>query len=358
MTGSVGRGRVAPRSQRRDMLGGVPDEYPVDGDDADSGPAPAGVTLVVGPEEYLAERAVARMIARAREIDPAVEVRRLGGPDLEVGSLLELTSPSLFGETTLLIIDRAHELAAEQAAEVAKLIRFPAEQVVLVLLHSGQSNRAKAVLEACRDTHAREIPCAKVSRVSERLDFVRAEARAAGRRIAEDAARALVDAVGSDLRELAAAVAQLVSDTDGAITPGVVATYYEGRAEVTSFHVADLAVEGRTSEALGQLRHALGAGVAPVLVTSALAQALRSIGRVASAPRGARGADLARDLGMPPWKVDVVRRQVKGWNADGLAEAIAAVADADAAVKGAYGAGDPGYALEKVVVTIGQARTG
>src|SRR6266568_2749283 len=91
VTGSVGRGRVAPRSQRRDMLGGVPDEYPFDGDDADPGPAPAGVTLVVGPEEYLAERAVARMIARAREIDPAVEVRRLGAPDLEDGSLLELT---------------------------------------------------------------------------------------------------------------------------------------------------------------------------------------------------------------------------------------------------------------------------
>jgi DNA polymerase III subunit delta len=328
------------------------------GESTEAGPVPVGVTLVVGPEEFLAERAVSRMIARAREIDAQVEVRRLSGPDLESGTLQELTSPSLFGETTLLIVDRAHELAAAQAAEVAKLIRFPAEDVALVLLHSGQSNRAKAVLEACRDTHAREIPCAKVGKVSERVDFVRGEARAAGRRLADDAARALVDAVGSDLRELAAAVAQLVSDTEGAITPEVVATYYEGRAEVSSFQVADLAVDGRTSEALGQLRHALGAGVAPVLVTSALAQALRSIGRIASAPRGARGADLARDLGMPPWKVDLVRRQVKGWTADGLAEAITAVADADAAVKGAYGAGDPGYALERVVVTIGRSRAG
>jgi len=196
----------------------------------------------------------------------------------------------------------------------------------------------------------------KVAKVSERLDFVKSEARMAGRRMADDAARTLVDAVGSDLRELAAATAQLVADTDGAITSDVVTTYYAGRAEVTSFQVADLAVDGRTSDALGQLRHALGAGVAPVLVTSALASALRSIGRIASAPRGARPADLARDLGMPPWKVDVVRRQLKGWSADSLADAVAAVAEADAAVKGAYGAGDPAYALEKVVVQIGQAR--
>jgi DNA polymerase-3 subunit delta len=340
------------------MLGAVADDDPFDDAEADPGAAPAGITLVIGPEEFLADRAVSRLIGRAREVDPQVEVRRLDGPDLETGALVELTSPSLFGETTLLVIDHANDLVAEQAAQVAKLVRFPADEVALVLVHSGQSNRAKAVLEACRDTHAREIPCPKVSKISERVDFVRAEARAAGRRLADDAARALVDAVGSDLRELAAACAQLVADTEGAITPEVVATYYEGRAEVTSFQVADLAVDGRTSEALGQLRHALGSGVAPVLVTSALAQALRSIGRVASAPRGARPADLARDLGMPPWKVDVVRRQVRGWSADALADAITAVADADAAVKGAYGAGDPAYALEKVVVQIGHARAG
>jgi DNA polymerase-3 subunit delta len=338
------------------MLGRVTDQ-PWDDEAADSAvPAPAAVTLVLGPEEFLAERAVARITAHTREIDPEVEVRRLAGPDLQPGELTDLTAPSLFGETTLLILDRANELVSEQAAEVATLVRFPVEHVRLVILHAGQANRAKAVLDACRDAHAATIDAPKISKISERLDFVKSEARTAGRRMADDAARTLVDAVGSDLRELAAAVSQLVSDTDGAITSEVVTTYYAGRADVTSFQVADLAVDGRTADALGQLRHALGSGVAPVLVTSALASALRSIGRVASAPRGTRPADLARDLGMPPWKVDVVRRQVKGWSAEGLSDAVAAVAQADAAVKGANGAGDPAYALEKVVVQIGRAR--
>jgi DNA polymerase-3 subunit delta len=314
--------------------------------------------LVTGPEELLVDRAVATTIALAKAVDPDADVRRMTAAEVEPARLRELTSPSLFGESTILVIENAHELAADAVTAVAEYVKDPADHVVLVLVHSGAANRAKAILEACRSTRAVEISCPKVTRLADRVDFVRAESRSAGRPFNDDAARALVDAVGSDLRELSAACAQLISDTEGAVTPDVVTRYYDGRAEVTSFQVADLAMEGRTSEALKQLRFALGCGVAPVLVTSALAQSLRSIGRVASAPRGARGADLARDLGMPPWKVDVVRRQMRGWNGDALADAIAAVATADGAVKGAGGAGDPGYALEKAVVQICRARGG
>jgi DNA polymerase-3 subunit delta len=321
-------------------------------------PAPPAVTLVTGPEELLVDRAVATTIALARAVDPEADLRRLSASEVEPARLRELTSPSLFGESTILVIENAHELAADAAAAVAEYVKDPADHVVLVLVHSGASNRAKAVLAACKTHRVTEISCPKVTRVADRVDFVRAESRSAGRAFNDDAARALVDAVGSDLRELSAACAQLISDTEGAVTPDVVIRYYDGRAEVTSFQVADLAMDGRTGEALKQLRFALGCGVAPVLVTSALAQSLRSIGRVASAPRGARPADLARDLGMPPWKVDVVRRQMRGWNGDALAEAIAAVATADGAVKGAGGAGDPGYALEKAVVQICRARGG
>jgi len=320
--------------------------------------SPPPVTLITGPEELLVERALAAIVGAARAVDPDADLRRMTAPEVEPARLRELTSPSLFGESTILVIDSAHELAAEAATAVARYIREPADHVVLVLIHSGASNRAKAILEACKATRAPAISCPKVTRLAERVDFVRAESRAAGRAFNDDAARALVDAVGSDLRELSAACAQLICDTEGTVTPDVVTRYFAGRAEVTSFQVADLAMDGRTSEALKQLRFALGCGVAPVLVTSALAASLRSIGRVASAPRGARPADLARDLGMPPWKVDVVRRQMRGWNGDALAEAIAAVATADGAVKGAGGAGDPGYALEKAVVQICQARGG
>jgi DNA polymerase-3 subunit delta len=63
-----------------------------------------------------------------------------------------------------------------------------------------------------------------------------------------------------------------------------------------------------------------------------------------------RDNDLAREAGVPPWKVRVLREQARGWNDLGLARAITAVARADADVKGA--AGDPSYSLERMVRTV------
>jgi DNA polymerase III delta subunit len=94
--------------------------------------------------------------------------------------------------------------------------------------------------------------------------------------------------------------------------------------------------------------------VEPVLITAALAMGLRSIAKLGGAPRGLKPADLARELGMPPWKIDRVRAQLRGWDAEGIARAMNAVAAADAAVKG--GAVSAGYALEKALVGVADAR--
>ena len=63
-----------------------------------------------------------------------------------------------------------------------------------------------------------------------------------------------------------------------------------------------------------------------------------------------READLARELGVPPWKVRTVRDQSRAWSEAGIARAIRAVAQADADIKGA--AGDASYTLERLVLTV------
>jgi DNA polymerase-3 subunit delta len=165
----------------------------------------------------------------------------------------------------------------------------------------------------------------------------------------------LLDGVGSDLSALVMACAQLVADTGGNVDVDAVMRYHAIPAEVTGFAVADAAVDGDVAAALSQLRWALLTGVSPVLVTSALANGVRQIARVASAGRTARPAELARELGLPPWKVEQAQRQARGWRPEGIATALAAIADADAAVKGA--GIDPAYALERAVLTITAART-
>ena len=119
---------------------------------------------------------------------------------------------------------------------------------------------------------------------------------------------------------------------------------------------ARLVVTGRTAEALGQLRWALAVGEKPTGIVYALASGVRAIGRVATADRSMRPADLPRELGMPPWKFDRVRQQMGRWSGDAVARALQAIAEADAAVKG--GGSDPAYALEQCVVTVSQAARG
>jgi DNA polymerase-3 subunit delta len=181
------------------------------------------------------------------------------------------------------------------------------------------------------------------------------EFRRAGRKVTQDAVRALVEAVGKDVRELAAACEQLVADTTGVIDEGLVAKYHGGKVEATGFRVADAAVAGNAGEALRLLRHAIATGVDPVPIVAVLAQQLRQLVKVGAAGRG-RSADVARDLGLAPWQVDKARRGLSGWGPEGLAHAIQAVALADFEVKG--GGRDPVYSVERAILTITEAHTG
>lgn len=315
----------------------------------------APLTLVTGGEELLVDRAVAEVVAAARKRDPGVEVHELSTADLEPGRLTELASPSLFGEPRVLAVRGGETMGKDLTAELTELLQQAADDVTIVLVHAG-GNRGKAVLELANGANARRVECQPLKRQADRLKFVAAEVRRLGSTLTDDGARALIDAVGADLRELAQACSQLVADSgDPRIDANVVARYYTGRAEATSFTVADRALEGRAADALEQLRWAMAVGVAPVLVTGALAQSVRSLVQVRAA--GAkRPADLAKELGMPPWKVDRVRKQLRGWTDDAIARAIHAIAEADAQVKGE--AADPSYALERAVVTIARcART-
>jgi len=335
----------------------------------------APVTLVVGEEEFLVDRSVRDLITAAREAGLGGDLHDLDGSALGPGELESLTSPSLFGGGTVVVIRAAQNASKDVTAELTRYTRNPPPDAILILTHAGGA-KGKELLAAIKDAvkdavkdaagrdasnearaaGARVIECPKISRFSERLDFVRAEFRRAGARADDGAARALLDAVGSDLRELAAACGQLAADTEGGIDEAVVARYYRGRAEATGFTVADRAVEGHLAQALEQLRWALATGVSPVLICSALAQGVRLLGRVGSAPRGVSSAALAAEVGAPPWKIDRVRQQLRGWHPDGIARALHAVAEADAQVKGE--ATSAAYALERAVRRIVASRAG
>lgn len=314
------------------------------------------VVLLVGDEELLVGRAVSAVAAAAGRRDAGVVETEMSGSDIEGAELHELIGPSLFGDARLVVIRSAQDVRTAALDVLRPYIEAPVEAVTLVLQHAGGA-KGKAVLDTARKANALQISCAKLTRPDERLEFVRAEVRRAGGTIAPDAVAAVVDAVGSDLRELAAVCSQLVSDSGGSITVDLVRAYHRGRAEVTGFAVSDHAVSGNTAAALETLRFALSIGVPHVVIADAMADGVRTVARVAAESRGGHGGDqyaLASRLGMPPWKVKRALGQARGWNAPGLQHALGVVADLNADVKGA--AADPAYALERAIRQLAAAR--
>jgi DNA polymerase-3 subunit delta len=306
--------------------------------------------LVRGAEQLLAERAVERIVARARAADPEVDVERTDAADYTAGMLAVLTSPSLFSDAKVVVVEGLDRAGDDLMSDALGYVAEPLDSAVVVLCHGG-GQRGKALLDAARAAGAPEITCDPITSDSDKLSFASAELRRAGRRADGQALRALVDAVGSDLRELASACAQLVADTTGVVGADAVERYYGGRVEATGFQVADAAVAGESGRAVALLRHALATGLDPVPLVAALAARLRLLAKV-GAVRG-RGAEAARELGLAPWQVDRAARELRAWTPEGLAAAISAVARADAEVKGE--GRDARFAVERAVLAIAAA---
>lgn len=310
--------------------------------------------LIVGEEELLVERAAQAVVDAARRADPQTEVRWLRAADLVPGELDELISPSLFAQGRVVVLGATHEAGKDIAETIVDHARYLTEGagIVLVAVHAGGA-RGKALAEGLRAAGAAVQECPRITRFEGRAGFVRDEVQRAGGRISPGAVTALLDAVGSDLRELASAAAQLSADSGGSVDEAAVHRYHRGRAEVTGFSVAEKVMTGDRAGALQTLRWAMQLGVPHVLIADALADAVRTVARVSASGR-ADPYRLASALGLPPWKVKKAMAQARGWDRDGLSHAIQLVASVNADVKGV--AADADYALERVVLELCAAR--
>lgn len=316
------------------------------------------IVLVTGSAEFLAERAVERAVTSIGQDAPHAEVADVVGGRLLGGELAALTSPSLFSSASAVVVRQIEDLDDSAQADLLCYAAAPQPDVACVLVHSG-GNRGLKLLDRLRALPAVSEVRSEVPKPWQLGAWVVAEVRHLGGSIGQDAADFLVTAVGQDLRALAAAADQLrdaATTADGTrerIGVELVRQYFGGKAEVKGFDIADAAIDGRVALALEQLRWAIGNSVAPVLITSAFASGLRSLARLQAAPRGMRDADLAREIGAPPFRLKSLRRQLAGWDQTSLARAIGTVARADLEVKGA---GEADYALERMVLAVARGR--
>jgi len=313
------------------------------------------VTLVTGKEELLNERTVVAVRTAVRGHDGEAELSETMAAELTLAQLGEMSAPSLFSSTRCVVVRGIENLPEESVAGLVAYCGDPVDDVALVLVHGGGQKGSGTLTKLRTLGTVTEAKSAELKGAAEFCRFVAHEVRSHGATIEDESAGLLVQAIGQDLRSLAAAAHQLANDFPGEpLTTEKVKRYFGGRAEAKSFAVADAAFFGRRAAALEELRWALDGGTAAVLVTSAFAGSARGVARYRAAPRGTSEHDLARAVGVPPWKLRTLRDQSRGWTDDGIGAAIRAVARADADIKGA--ASDPSYTLERLVLTVAGLR--
>lgn len=317
----------------------------------------APVNLIVGKEGLLRDRARLAICAAVRKgaatkSDPTgqnVAITTLRAGEMTRALEVDLLSPSLFGEDRIIVLTDCDDCGKEPAAIIMDAVKNPAPGITMILLHSGEGRQKKMVAEL-RKAGARQFEAQPLKR-NELPGFVGNEFTSHGVKVRRDVIDTVLDAVGSDLRELSNAVSQLVSDCAGKVTVDAVRTYYGHTAEVSGFDIAELALKGDGVRALAKMRRAIQLGVAAPLLAAALTGMVGDVARLHSV----RGVNPNRDagkFGMPPWKINKTQELARQWSTPAIARAVVIAADLDAAAKGA--ARDPELVLERSVLEIAQ----
>lgn len=302
------------------------------------------VHLVLGEDEFLAQRATKEIIADA---GPQAEVTTLRGSDVTASELAQATSPSLFAEDRVLVVEKTELAGKEPVEALLRACVDVAPGATIIVQHTG-GGRQKAY--ASKLAKIAQVHSVAPLRDRDRQSWLTNEFKRHGVRPTPDVVAALLESVGSDLRELASAVSQLIADTEGEITVAAVREYYTGVAEVAGFDIAEQALAGRADRALASTRRALQLGTSPVAIAAALAYKVGDVAKL----YGVRGnpEQLARQLGMPPYGVKRTMQTARQWSGDAISEAVIIVADLDATVKGQ--GGDPEFAVEDAVRRIAE----
>ena len=314
----------------------------------------AELILIHGSEEVLADRALAEALTARVEFERTT----LNGDEIELGRYSEAIAPSLFADKRVVVIRDLQDAQAEVAEEIIHSLDQLDPNLHLIFIHRG-GVKGKGLVEKIKKAKAEVITCEPMKKITDKQTFVREEFARHGRKISSGGVSALIDATGSDMRELAAACSQIAFDTiasKATIDEDDIAKYYQGRVEATGFDVADAAVAGDPQGALIALRNALDSGTDPIMIISAIATSVRTIAKVSGAPRNANPYQLASSLKLAPWQIEKARRQMSKWAPGMITFSIKELARADLAVKGAEA--DPIYALERTVVAIAKKVAG
>jgi DNA polymerase-3 subunit delta len=172
----------------------------------------APLYFIYGEEEFLADRAVARLVEKL--VDPAFKdfnFTVLYGKECKAEQILDtaMTLP-MFAERRVILVKRAEELQAEQLEQLIPYIKAPSPSACLIFHASKIDQRRKFFLELKKTNYLVEYEPLKYEQLAKfLLRFIQQEAERVGKRFEATALDMLVYYSGNNLRELVSQVEKL-----------------------------------------------------------------------------------------------------------------------------------------------------
>src|ERR671937_1069993 len=316
----------------------------------------AAITLVLGEEDLLGERAVAEAVAAATAaLGPGTSVEEVRGGALPDGFAMGLVTPSLFGGGRVVVVRDADALDQPARDALLALAADPSPTTAVVLRAGGTGRQPRFFKELQR--HAATVVVARL-RPAERASWLRAEVRRLGRKADEATIAALLDTVGQDLRELAGAVEKLhvAVPPPAVLTAGHVAEFLSQTADRGIFELTDAVFTADAATALDRLDALLDQGEDAIRLLGFLASQLRLLLRVADRP-GVPAAQVAQLVGggTRDWQVERARRQLRRFHPEDLRRALDLIAEADFDIRN--GTASQRLLLELVISRLAAAGT-
>ena len=288
---------------------------------------PTGVVLLWGEDGFLLREAALELLGdlRPTEVDAS---------EWQGGELQDLATPSLFGEPRALLVTDVRSLSKDATAEIATYLTAPDPTAALVL---------------CCTTAERGKPPAALVRIVEPAGAIRQVAvprkdlegwvlmRATRHQLdlTAPAARAIVDTIGVETAQLAAAVQQLASAFPGQrVGPAQVHQQFRGLGEQKTWDLCDKAFGRDLPGAIRSLRAIEEGGDEALMVLGGIASRVRDLIKVRSLPERLPPGEVAKRAGLRfDWQARRYLQQARHFSLEDLVRLHERITEVDRALK-------------------------
>lgn len=296
------------------------------------------VYLVKGDDPTLMADAVRQLVAElVGDDDPAFAVEDLSGDDYELAAIVEAAqTPPFFGDRRVVVARGIGRFSSQDVAPLVSYLGDPLPTSAVVLV-AGGGQTARSLLDAVKKS-GHVVDAGTPSGGKARQSWMSAQLKAAPIDLDAEATALLGEHLGEDIGRLPSVLEILhASYGEGArITAAELEPFLGDAGGVAPWDLTDAIDRGDASAALENLHRLLGAGRHPLVVLASLHNHYTRMLRL----EGADAADekaAASMLGLTgsTFPARKALSQVRKLGHDAVARAIALLAEADLALKGA-----------------------